>query len=115
MFSADFHQVRLVWGANITEGRVLLTEWWHSSYTVPHVYECICMCLHVCMYVCGGRYLCSCMWRLRSVPDIFLSFFLHCFWDKVSSLKLELANSASLAEQQAPRILLVLPSPVLRL
>lgn len=58
MFSPGFHQVRQVWGANITEERVLLTEWWHSSYTVPRVHKCTCVCMyvHACVHVRGSIY-----------------------------------------------------------
>lgn len=73
MFSAGFYQVRQVWGANILrEGSFSLNG--GTVLTLSLVFTNV----HVCARM-WGQHLCSCMWRLRSVPDIFLSFFLHCF------------------------------------
>lgn len=47
MFSPGFHQVRQVWGANITEERVLVLT---LCLVFTNVHVCACMYMHVYMW-----------------------------------------------------------------
>lgn len=36
------------------------TIWWHPAYRI-YMYRCRGLCLNVCMYICIGKHVCTCM------------------------------------------------------